>query len=66
MTVTVHRAEAQFFPWRARVLLEVNPPSRLNPYPFYLLRLEQRTGPEALAWDQTPDEADRLDPQGAP
>jgi len=66
VTVTVHRAEVQFFPWRARVLLEVNPASRLNPYPFYLLRLEQRTGPEALAWDQTPDEANRLDPQGAP
>jgi hypothetical protein len=54
VTVTVHRAEARFFPWRARVLLEANPVSLLNPYPFYLLSLEQRTGPEALAWDLTP------------
>ncbi len=54
VTVTVHHAEARFFPWRARVLLEANPVSRLNPYPFYLLRIEQRTGPDALAWDLAP------------
>jgi len=54
VTVTVHRAEARFYPWRARVLMEVNPVSRLNPYPFYLLQLEQRTGPEALTWDKSP------------
>ena len=34
--------------------MEVNPVGRLNPYPFYLLRLEQRTGPEALTWDNPP------------
>jgi len=53
LTVTVRQAKAEFFPWRARVVLAVNPVSRLNPYPFYLLRCEQRTGPEALAWDRT-------------
>jgi len=50
LTVTVHGTQARFFPWRARVL-EVNPGSRLNPYPFYVLQFEPRTGPEALAWD---------------
>ena len=62
VTVTVRRAEAQFFPWRGRVLLEVNPVSRLNPYPFYLLRFEQRTGPEALAWDEANADVNRLGP----
>ena len=62
VTVTVHRAEAQFFPWRGRVLLEVNPVSRLNPYPFYLLRFEQRTGPEALVWEEADDDVNRLGP----
>lgn len=62
LTVTAHRTEARFFPWRARALLEVNPGSRLNPYPFYLLRFEQRTGPEALAWDLERDDASWLNP----
>ena len=62
LTVTMRRSEARFFPWRARVLLEVNPVSRLNPYPFYLLRFEQRTGPAALAWDAERDEADGFNP----
>jgi len=62
LTVTVRRAAAEFFPWRARVVLAVNPVSRLNPYPFYLLRCEQRTGPEALAWDQTHESGAGLAP----
>jgi hypothetical protein len=62
LTVTVRHAEAQFFPWRARVLLAVNPVSRLNPYPFYLLRCEERTGPEAPAWDEAHDTHGLLDP----
>jgi hypothetical protein len=52
LTVTLRRAQAEFFPWRAQVVLAVNPVSRLNPYPFYLLRCEQRTGPAASAWDE--------------
>jgi hypothetical protein len=57
VTVTVDRAAARFFPWRARVLVEANPVSRLNPYPFYLVRCEQRTGPQALAWDDSAADA---------
>jgi hypothetical protein len=52
VTVTVRRAQAEFYPWRGRILLEVNPPSRLSPWPFYLLRFEDRIGAAALAWDQ--------------
>ena len=52
VTVTIRQSEVRFFPWRGQVLLEANPVSRLNPYPFYLARLEERTGPEALAWDK--------------
>lgn len=55
VTVTLRRAQAQFFPWRARVLLAVNPPGRLNPYPFYLVGCDERTGPEAPAWDAARD-----------
>ncbi len=55
LTVTVRHAEAQFFPWRAQVLLSINPVSRLNPYPFYILRCEERTGPEAPSWDSAHD-----------
>jgi hypothetical protein len=54
LTVTVNHSEARFFPWRARVLVEANPVSLLNPYPFYLVRCSQRTGPQALAWDHSP------------
>jgi hypothetical protein len=55
LTVTMRQAEAVFYPWRGRVVLAVNPGSRLNPYPFYLLALDERTGPEALEWDRAPD-----------
>lgn len=51
LTVTARSAEARFFPWRARVLVEANPVSRLNPYPFYIVRSEERIGPAAPAWD---------------
>jgi hypothetical protein len=54
LTVTVGRAEAQFFPWRARVLLESGQASRLSRYPFFLSRLEHRTGPQALTWNDFP------------
>jgi hypothetical protein len=56
VTVTVRHAEAEFFPWRARVLLEASPRSRLSPWPFYLLRYEDRTGAAAPAWDQSHDD----------
>jgi hypothetical protein len=55
VTVTVRHAEAQFFPWRAQVLLAMNPVSRLNPYPFYILRCEERMGPGAPSWDSAHD-----------
>jgi hypothetical protein len=51
LTVTARRSEARFFPWRARVLVEANPVSRLNPYPFYIVRSDERIGPAAAAWD---------------
>jgi hypothetical protein len=54
LTVTARGVEARFFPWRARVLVEANPPSRLNPYPFYVLRSEERIGPAAPSWDEPP------------
>jgi hypothetical protein len=56
LTVTLRHAEAEFFPWRGQVMLEVNPPGRLNASPFYLARLEERTGPAAPAWDRAHDE----------
>jgi hypothetical protein len=62
LTVTVRHAEAEFYPWRGQVLLEVNPVGRLNPWPFYLLRLEDRTGPEAPAWDLSHDNRRWLEP----
>jgi len=61
VTVTVHHAEAEFFPWRAQVLLEVNPVSRLNPWPFYLLRFEDRAGAAAPGWDKSHDDRQWLD-----
>ena len=62
LTVTVRNAEAEFFPWRGQVLLEVNPIGRLNPWPFYLLRFEDRTGPLAPEWDQSHDNRQWLEP----
>jgi hypothetical protein len=54
LVVTARRSEARFFPWRARVVVGANPPSRLDPYPYYLLRSEERVGPEAPEWDPSP------------
>lgn len=54
LTVTIQHSEAQLFPWRAQVLVEASPSSRIDRYPFFLLSCEQRVGPEALAWDATP------------
>jgi hypothetical protein len=62
VTVTVGEGEVRFFPWRARVLLEANPVSRLNPYPFYLASLEEKTGAEALAWDKSHPSGDGAAP----
>jgi hypothetical protein len=60
VTVTLRQAEAEFFPWRAQVLLEASPMSRLSPWPFYLLRFEDRTGAAAPAWDQAHDDGQWL------
>lgn len=62
VTVTVGESEVRFFPWRARVLLEANPVSRLNPYPFYVANLEEKTGAEALAWDKSRTRGDGAAP----
>jgi len=57
LTVTARRSEARFFPWRARVVVEASPTSRLDPYPFYLLRSEEKVGPDAPGWDDPPGAA---------
>jgi len=62
LTITVRHSEAEFFPWRGQVLLEVNPVGRLNPWPFYLLRFEDRTGPQAPEWDLSHDNRSWLGP----
>ncbi len=62
LTITVPQQNATFFPWRAQALLEANPVSQLNPYPFYLLRLEKKLGAEAVAWDETHDNSSLLQP----
>ena len=38
-------------PYRAQVLLEMIPPSRLNRFPFMLVKRDWRIDKEALAWD---------------
>ena len=53
VTVTVGHDSTTIFPWRAQVVLQANPVSRLNPYPFYLAELTAKVGPDALAWDRT-------------
>jgi hypothetical protein len=40
LTLAVGDAATRRFPWHGRAVLAVNPGSRLNPYPFYLLSLE--------------------------
>ena len=38
-------------PYRAQVLLELNPPSRLNRFPFVLLKRDWRMDKAAIDWD---------------
>lgn len=45
LTVAPADAPAKSFPWSGRVILAVNPGSRLDPYPFYLLALDTASGP---------------------
>lgn len=63
IAVTVRNSGVTFFPWRAQVLVEANPLGRLNPYPFYVIGLETKTGPEALAWDTTHDNRGLFNPR---
>lgn len=62
LAVTVRSTGVTFFPWRAQVLVEANPVGRLNPYPFYVIGFDSKTGPEALAWDETHDNRSLLKP----
>ena len=41
--VTTRTGGVQFFPWHGRAVVAVNPGSRLDPYPFYLLTLEAKS-----------------------
>ena len=43
LSVTTRGGTVQFFPWQAKAVVAVNPGSRLDPYPFYLLTLEARS-----------------------
>jgi hypothetical protein len=54
LVVTPRDAAARRFPWRGIAVLAVNPGSRLNPYPFYLLSLDTRTGPGAARTPASP------------
>lgn len=44
---------SHIIPYRARVVLTVVPPSKVNPFPFFLSALEQRYDARATAWDAT-------------
>ena len=61
VSVTLHHNEALFYPYRAQVLLAVNPVGLLNAYPFYVLKCEEKTGPKALDWDLVHDNKRFLD-----
>jgi len=40
-------------PYRARVVMSVNTPSKINPFPYFLSALEQRFDKRAIEWDAT-------------
>lgn len=61
VSVTLRRTEAQVYPYRAQVLMAVNPIGLLNPYPFYVLKCEEKLGPKALDWDLVHDNKRFLD-----
>ena len=43
LSVTTGEGKTQFFRWHGRAVVAVNPGSRLDPYPFYLLTLEAKS-----------------------
>jgi hypothetical protein len=43
LAVTFDASGARIFPWSADAVLAANIPGRLDPYPFYLLSLDERT-----------------------
>ena len=42
LAVTFDGSGARIFPWAADAVLAANTPGRLDPYPYYLLRLDER------------------------
>lgn len=59
--VTLNQARVLFYPYRAQVLLAVNPVGLLNPYPFYILKCEEKIGAKAIEWDLQHDNKRFLD-----
>jgi len=59
--ITLNESRVKFYPYRAQVLLAVNPVGLLNPYPFYVLRCEEKIGTKALEWDAQHDNKRFLD-----
>jgi len=55
LVVTTRRLDtpAVYIPYRAQVLLSLNPPGKLNPSPYYLFSLEEKIGDAAIDWDKT-------------
>lgn len=54
LVVTIQKGSTPpvFIPYRAHVVLEQNPPSKLNFAPYFLLQKEERINADALAWDR--------------
>jgi len=59
--VTFNESRVKFYPYRAKILLAVNPVGLLNPYPFYVLKCEEKIGAKALEWDLQHDNKRFLD-----
>ena len=67
LVVAIQKGTAStiFIPYRARVVLETNPPSKLNPSPYFLLEMEERINAAALDWDREMENGERA-AQGTP
>jgi hypothetical protein len=61
LCITLNASRVKFYPYRAQILLAVNPVGLLNPYPFYVLKCEEKIGAKALEWDLQHDNKRFLD-----
>ena len=53
-------------PYRAEILLEMSPPSRLNRFPFVLIRRDWRIDKAALDWDESRGQSSLTATKAAP